>query len=127
MRPEWRQVVPVFVIAFVLGAAAGSWAQRMRGPRRGLLPPPAAKIVARLSRELALDAGQRGAVLALLEARRPATEALHKETFDKMEVLRRSAQTEIRALLRPDQQAKFDAFSARMEARRRKHWGGPKE
>lgn len=125
MKIEWRQAVPVFALAFVLGAAVGSWAQRMRGPRHRMMPPPAAKIVAKLNRELTLDEAQRGAVLGLLEARRPAAEALHKETFDKMEALRLSVQAEIRALLRPDQQAKLDAFSARMEARRRKRWGEP--
>ena len=118
MRIDWRQVVPAFVAAFALGAAAGAWAQRVGGPRRGFMPPPPAKIVRRLDRALGFDETQRKAVLELLERRRPEAEALHKETFAKMEELRRSVHADIRLLLRPEQQTKLDELSARMEKRR---------
>lgn len=121
----WRQVVPAFVAAFALGAAAGSWAQRMGGPRHRMMPPPPAKVVARLDRELKFDAAQRQAVLGVLERRRPEAESLQKETFEKMEGLRHSVQAEIRALLRPDQQARLDAIGERMDAHRAKRRGPP--
>lgn len=120
MKVEWRQVLPAFAAAFALGAAAGSWAQRLGGPHQRMHPPPPAKIVARLDRAVGFDAGQREAVLALLEARRPEAEALHRETFAKMDALRLSVQADIRALLRPEQRKALDAFTARMDARRRK-------
>lgn len=123
MSVAWRQVVPAVLVAFLLGAAAGSWAQRVRGPRRAMMPPPPHHVVRRLDRELKLDASQREAVLRLLESRRPDAEALHKETFEKMEGLRRSVAAEIRALLTPEQQARFDALGERMAAKRRRHWG----
>lgn len=119
MKLEWRQVLPAFVAAFALGAAAGSWAQRMGGPRHArMMPPPPARIVARLDRELKFDEAQRQAVLALLEKRRPEAESLHKEAVDRAEALKRSVQADIRALLRPDQQVKLDEFIRRKEARR---------
>ena len=117
---QWRKVLPALVATFALGAAAGSWAQRMGGPRHRMGPPPPARVVARLDREVKFDDSQREAVLALLEKRRPEAEALQKETFERMDAMRRSVHAEIRALLRPDQQAKLDAFVERMEARRLK-------
>lgn len=119
MSLDWRKLLPALLAAFALGAAAGAWAHRMAGPRHRMAPPSPARMVARLDRVVGLDEGQRRAVLGLLEARRPEAEALHRETFEKMEALRRSVGDDIRALLRPDQQAKFDAFSQRMDARRR--------
>ncbi|TPW19217.1 MAG: hypothetical protein FD126_2908 [Elusimicrobia bacterium] len=124
MKLEWRQVLPAFVAAFALGAAAGSWAQRMGGPRHRMMPPPPARIVARLDRELGFDDAQRQAVLALLEKRRPEAEALHHDALEKAEVLKRSVQADIRALLRPDQQAKLDEFVKRKDARRGRFRGG---
>lgn len=120
MSLDWRKLLPALLAAFALGAAAGAWAQRMGGPRHRMAPPPPARMVAKIDRVVGLDDGQRRAVLALLEARRPDAEALHRETFEKMEALRRSVAADIRALLRPDQQAKFDALGERMEARRRR-------
>ncbi|TBR16967.1 hypothetical protein EPO15_18000 [bacterium] len=127
MTADWRKLLPALLAAFALGAAFGSWAQRLGGPRHRMMPPPPAMIVARLDRELKLDPEQRRAVLELLEARRPAAEGLLKEGFEKMEELRRSVHAEVRVLLRPDQQTKLDAFTERMEARRRKRWGEPKK
>ena len=115
---DWRRVVPALAAAFALGAAAGSWAQRMGGPRHKMMPPPPARVVARLDREVKFDEAQRRAVLALLEKRRPEAEALKDETVAKMDAMRRSVHAEIRALLRPDQQARLDAFAKKMEARR---------
>lgn len=122
---EWRKVIPVLLAVFVLGAAAGSWAQRMRGPRHKMMPPPPARVVARLDREVKFDDAQRAAVLALLEKRRPEAEALQKETFERIDAMRRSVHVEIRALLRPDQQAKLDAFAESMDARRAKKRTSP--
>lgn len=124
MTVAWRQVVPAFAAAFVLGAAAGSWAQRVGGPRHGRMPPPPARVVQRLDRELKFDDAQRAAVLAVLESRRPEAEAQHREALERMEALRRSVHADIRALLRPEQQAALDAFAARMDARRKRFRGG---
>ena len=88
MSMAWRQVIPAFVAAFALGAAAGSWAQRMGGPRHRMGPPPPERVVSRLDRELKFDGAQRQAVLGVLERRRPEAVSLEKETFEKMEGLR---------------------------------------
>jgi hypothetical protein len=114
----WRKLLPALLAAFALGAAAGAWAHRMGGRRHRMSPPSPQRMVAKIDRVVGLDDGQRRAVEGLLEARRPDAETLHRETFEKMEALRRSVSADIRALLRPDQQAKFDAMSERMEARR---------
>lgn len=122
MTPSWKRLLPAIAL-FALGAAAGSWAQRLHGRRHHGAPPDPARIVARLDRELGLDPAQKAAILKSLVARRPEVEALHKRTFEQMEALLASIHAELRTTLRPDQQARFDAFSEKMRERRRRDWG----
>lgn len=124
---DWRRWLPVAAAAFALGAAAGSWTHRLAARRQGPfgMPPPPARIAEHLSRALSLDPGQKAAVLAVMEARRPEAEALARRSFSDMEAFRDSVGQDIRKLLRPDQAVKFDAMAERMKRRRRRF--GPPE
>ena len=122
MTLPWKRCLAGAAL-FALGAAAGSWAQRLHGRRHHRAVPDPAHIVARLDRELSLDSAQKAAVLAALVARRPEVEALHKRTFEQMEALLSSIHADIRKTLKPDQQAKLEAFTAKMLERRRRDWG----
>jgi Spy/CpxP family protein refolding chaperone len=90
------------------------------GPRRG--GPPARIIVERLARDLDLTADQRTKVEEVLTARRPSMEALQREVRGRFEAEQRSLRAEIRKVLTPEQQVKFDKNE---EERRRFGRRGP--
>jgi Spy/CpxP family protein refolding chaperone len=74
-----------------------------RGPTRGLL-------VERLSRELDLTAEQRGKIDQALTSSRNRLETLQRDVRDRFDAERRAVQDEIRSVLTPDQQRRFDAL-----------------
>jgi hypothetical protein len=116
----------VFVLAvFCLGGGVGLFVgwhvppPRARGflgihagpPSRGgppVLPPP--EVIKRVEDDLQLDAAQRQQVDKLLDERRDRLEAIHREARDKFNREARGLHEAIRAILRPDQQQKFDRF-----------------
>lgn len=121
-----RSAVPAFLLGLIVGAVGGSWGQRAmfrRFMRRG---PAPARIVERLNRQLSLDEKQKGEISAILESRGPELQALKKDAKARFDAIRDSADAEIREVLRPDQQPKFDALTARWRERMRAHEGdGP--
>lgn len=78
-----------------------------RGPGAPALPP---QLLDRLTREVQLDAAQRDQVRRLLEERRDRFEQVHREARDRFDKEQRDLLAAIRAVLRPDQQQKFDDF-----------------
>jgi len=118
MKINWKQVVPVFVIGLVLGAAIGSWVHRAASHYFMKNGPHADRMLEKLSRGLNLDTAQKDAVRAVLDSQRTKMEALHQETSSKFNDIRLSFNAEIKKLLRPEQQKIFDAVAARWEARR---------
>ncbi|MFA6091947.1 MAG: hypothetical protein WCU88_04925 [Elusimicrobiota bacterium] len=116
MNISWKRMFPIFILGLVLGAAAGSWLQRTAA-RRFMRGPDPAKMASRLSKQLSLDARQHEALLTLLEGRRAQLDAMRTEGHQKFEALRASTDAEVRKLLTPEQQPKFDALIARWEAR----------
>ena len=76
------------------------------GPRRG--GPPSRMLVDRLSRDLDLTADQRTKIEEVLTARRPGMEALQRDVRSRFEAEQRSLRDEIRKVLTPEQQVKFD-------------------
>lgn len=80
------------------------------GPRRG--GPPSRMLIDRLSRDLDLTADQRTKVEEVLTARRPTMEALQRDVRSRFEAEQRSLRDEIRKVLTPEQQEKFDKNEA---------------
>jgi Spy/CpxP family protein refolding chaperone len=78
------------------------------GSRRGGGPPPAV-LVDRLARELDLTAEQRTKIEEVLTARRTRLETVQREVRERFDAEQRSLRDEIRNLLTPDQQEKFDS------------------
>ncbi len=99
----------------------------MQGPppggQRGMNPE---RRVEMMQRRLDLSADQTAQVrqiladsMAKMEAMRSNTALAPQDRHAQMMALRQSVQARIRAVLTPDQQAKFDAMQARMRERRR--------
>jgi Spy/CpxP family protein refolding chaperone len=130
----------LFVLAvFCVGLAGGVLiGRRLAGDRvlvrGGFRPPPggdfrgpmgermggaplAGRLLERLTRELDLTDDQRSKVEAVLTARRSRLDALQQDVRAKFEAEQDSLRTEIRAVLTPEQQQKFDEREKELRAR----------
>jgi Spy/CpxP family protein refolding chaperone len=99
---------------FLSGAAAGAGlAHFLRPPPRpagppgrgGMLPPPLV--------ELGLSPEQAEKARAIFERHRPELEAAIQDSFPRVRAIQERAEAEVRALLTPEQAARFDAVRAR--------------
>lgn len=114
----------VFVVAiFVAGLASGVLLGRRMGPPLraggpgsgmigggGRSGPPPGRLVERLNRDLQLTPEQRDRVEAIFEARRPRLEAVQREVMMRAADEQRELRAEIRSVLTPEQQVRFDRW-----------------
>src|SRR5512136_789244 len=116
----------VLVAVFAAGAATGAgvtWALRPPHPRGG--PPPAGGIPPFVAR-LGLSPEQEARVRAIAERHRPELEAAIQETFPRLRAVQDEVDREIRAVLTPEQAARFDELKSRRPPfRGRGEAGGP--
>jgi Spy/CpxP family protein refolding chaperone len=82
-----------------------------------------------LEKKLELDAEQVKKVREIFAAARPQFEAAMKEARPRMEQIRQESDAQIRAILRPEQQTKFDdvrrEWQQKHEGRERRERGDP--
>jgi hypothetical protein len=104
---------------FLLGAAAGSLVS-MRCCRhhdfKGV--PPAEAIVKRLDKKLSLDDTQRTQILKIVTDTQAQMQELRKESKPKMDAIFSGSEDKVRAVLRPDQRAKYEEVIAKWKERR---------
>ncbi len=114
MKLPWKYILVSFLIGLLAGGSTGlfyshklahEWLKR--GPDMFLR---------HLDRKLHLDEQQKAKIYPLLVADRDKLMAYQ-------DTLRKAARVQIRALLKPDQQANFDAMVAKHDAERRKREG----
>src|ERR671917_22336 len=117
----WLVVVVVFILGCVTGASldslyrlrASSDERHERGGRRGK-----GNRFEEMKRDLNLNDQQASAIQGIIEQSREKYRALRSETSPRFDAVRKEAQAQIRALLNPEQQQRFDAEIAKREARR---------
>ncbi len=86
-----------------------------------------ARLLQRFSSKLKLTPEQRTQVATILEAKRQKIDALRADIRPKFEEIRTSTAADIRKLLTPEQQQKFDVMQVEWETRRRQRQGGHRE
>src|ERR1043165_4456760 len=74
-----------------------------------------------LSKDLDLTDDQKAKVQPIIDQTKPQIEAIHQEAMQKMHALLENAGAQIRPLLAPQQQQKFDAMKKAHEDMRKAH------
>jgi Spy/CpxP family protein refolding chaperone len=122
----------LFVLAvFCLGAASGIVIGRHMGPPRpgpgffgfgrgpgpgplegppGRGGPGMSMLMQRMASELQLDDAQTAQIRTIMNQRRDRLEQVHRDARERFAQEQRELHAAIRAVLRPDQQQKFDRF-----------------
>jgi uncharacterized membrane protein len=123
---RWKSILGVLLV-FLLGALAGAAVvhrydrQSVEAVLSGKGEATAELIVRRLSRSLDLDPAQRDQVRAIVTETRREIAEIRKPVQARIDAALESSRGRVRALLRPDQQEKFD----RIQSERRKRRGRP--
>lgn len=120
--------VGLLIGAFALGAVAGGFAMRTYQQEhlaRELSGPPGhARMRFRmdaLARQLGLSADQRTRIWKVIESHEGERRQLLHKCDPDFRALRKKIDGEIRAVLTPDQRARFEELKKNI-ARRRRHW-----
>ena len=120
---RWKSILGVLLI-FLLGALAGAAVvhrvdrQSVEAVLSGRGGATVDLVVRRLSRSLDLDPAQRDQVRAIVtETRRDIVE-IRKPVQAQVEAAIERSRVRVRAILRPDQQEKFDRIQAERRKRR---------
>ena len=114
---KWVYGAMILALGFFLGTSFGEWKAHERFHCRWGKGDMKTFILERLNKKLELSAEQKAQVGAILDRKHPEMLALQSEFQPRFKALRRTTQQEIRALLTPNQQKKFDEFNAKWESR----------
>ena len=128
MRPRMKGAL-LLLLAFLLGTAAGALGFGLYQARTGWGHPPRDPersrqfMLKRLTRELDLRPEQQQQVEAILRETGQEFARLREEIGPRMRDIRGRIREKIRAMLSPEQQAKFEALEKEWE-RRAERWRG---
>ena len=128
MKLAWKQVAIAVVLGGCLGFVGACWGLPRLLHHRWGGGQFQQRLLDRFSSKLQLRPEQRNQVAAILEAKRKKIDALRAEMRPQFEELRTSTSTEIRRLLTPEQQKRFDVMEAKLDARVKRfrdRWVGP--
>lgn len=115
MKNPWKEILIAFLIGMLVGWFAFSRISQDRTPAW-----KSGKMLERFSRELSLDPGQKQKIAQILEAKRAQFSALREEMSPRFDEIRASSKLEIRKVLTPEQEEKFEKIEARWEERLKK-------
>ena len=120
---RWKSILGVLLV-FLLGALAGAaighrvGRQSVEAVLSGRGGATVDLIVKRLSRSLDLDPTQRDQVRAIVTETRRDIDEIRKPIRSQVETAIERSRVRVRAILRPDQQEKFDRIQAERRKRR---------
>ena len=116
----WLAVVGIFLLGCVTGAALDSAYRLQASDRRREMHGrhSSEEIFEKMRRDLNLSEQPATEVRAILEQTRNGYRALRAEVRPRYDALRQNSRARIRALLTPEQQRRFDAKVAELDARR---------
>jgi Spy/CpxP family protein refolding chaperone len=113
-KSKWIAAL-LLVATFVLGALSGGAAVGLSDRGTGEWRPPRGNMVAHMTEQLDLTVEQQDSVRAILEQ--------YRETFHTM---REQIGSDIRGLLTPEQQEKYEAMTVNYRSRHGKRSGEPR-
>jgi Spy/CpxP family protein refolding chaperone len=115
-------------IVFLLGAAVGGMAgygysRWSVSAAHAPLPEPVrrAQRVEQLTRELSLTSDQAKQLDAILMQRHTEAKAIHDQSDAQIEQIRQKGRAQIRAILTPEQQPKFEGFLKKLDEERKRN------
>jgi Spy/CpxP family protein refolding chaperone len=120
---RWKSILGVLLV-FLLGALAGAAVEHRVGRQSveavlsGRGGATVDLIVRRLSRSLDLDPAQRDQVRTIVTETRRDIVGIRKPVQAQVEAAIERSRARVRAILRPDQQEKFDRIQAERRMRR---------
>jgi Spy/CpxP family protein refolding chaperone len=115
----WSGVIAIFIVGMIVGGLSATVLMRshiVHIMRKG--PPPRVHehIVNRLTEDLTLTADQRTAVERIVREFEPRFRAFEEQSRAEVKKIAGQMEDEIRGILTPEQQAKYDANLQRMRA-----------
>ena len=117
LTPAWKPLAVSFIVVMLAGAALGIGGLKYCFPRGWHGEGRYTRMLERFSSKLDLTPEQKAQVAALLEAKRQKIKSLRSEIRPKFEEIRHSTRDEIRKLLTPEQEKKFQSLERRWESR----------
>ena len=108
-----KLITLIAACGITLGGLTYLQAQDPHGPKHEHGPGPQHHMenpFEHLSESLNLTADQKAKVQPILDQTKPQLEAIHKEAMEKMKAIMESTGAQIRPLLTPEQQQKYDAM-----------------
>ncbi len=120
MKLTWKYLAVGFLLGVVAGAVGNQWcAPAFHRHHWGEREHFQEKMLEQFNRKLSLTSEQQQKVTVILQEKRSKIDALRAEVRPKFEEIRNTTHLEIRQLLTPEQQKKFDAMNAEHEARKK--------
>jgi hypothetical protein len=120
------EAAALFLVVFVLGATFGvlgahMWAQRVSGQAAPINTKPTRdQIMQDLTQRLQLTPDQQKSIAAAIDETRARWQALYAPLDAPREQIRQEGRAKVRAVLSPQQQAKFDEEMRQLDEQRRK-------
>jgi Spy/CpxP family protein refolding chaperone len=122
-----REAAILVLIVFLLGVLLGGvgnhlWGSRVWGNgsgRPGGPPPNREQVLDSFTKELQLTPDQEKQLGGILDDSRSQFRALNESLDPKRMQIRDESRAQMRALLTPDQQTKFDAFMQKLDSQRK--------
>ena len=125
------EAAALVLVVFILGALVGGlgnhlWGARVWGARVSTAThqqqtSPKAQIISQLNHEVNLTPDEEKQLGGIIDETQGKLKNLYANTDAQREKIRLGSHVEIRAILTPEQQAKYDDFVLRIEAERKKN------